>query len=367
MCAVGVLIVACPCALGLATPMAVVVGMRRAARSGILFRDAAALERLASADTILFDKTGTLTEGRPKLAAVMETIGHSPDEVLALAAAVERGTEHPIGRAIVWEAVRRGLTIVVADEVESVPGKGVRGTVGGVRVVVGTLGFLQECGAHKDLAVSEALTHRASGRGVVFVGRENRCIGLVAMEDPLRPTSRAAVDRLRAGGARVQLVTGDDAATATAVARALDILEVAADTLPAGKYAVVRRLQNEGRVVAFCGDGTTDAPALAAADVGIAMVSGTDIVMAAAGVTLVKRDLRTVAAAAGLSRATVRTIRQNLILAFTFNVLAIPIAAGALVPLGGGLMSPVWAAAAMGISSLLVLLNSLRLARYRVE
>ncbi|HSQ55975.1 MAG TPA: heavy metal translocating P-type ATPase, partial [Gemmata sp.] len=367
LCAVGVLIVSCPCALGLATPLAIVAGMRRANRTGILFRDAAALERLAHVDAVLFDKTGTLTEGRPRLVAVTPSVGETAEEMLALAAAVERGSEHAIGRAIVWEAVKRGIPITLAESVETIPGKGIRGLVNGERVVVGTLGFLQESGAYKDLAISEAINHQMSGRGVTFVSRGDRCIGMVATEDPLRPTSLDAVTRLRDNNVRVVLVTGDNSATAASVARSLALLEVVADTVPAEKYAVVRRIQNEGRVVAFCGDGTNDAPALAAADVGIALGSGTDIAMSAASVALVKPDLRTIAVAEGLSRATVRTIRQNLWLAFTFNLLAIPIAAGILVPLGGGLMSPVWAAAAMGLSSLLVVVNSLRLLRYRVR
>jgi Cu+-exporting ATPase len=335
--------------------------MRRATQTGILFRDASALERLSTVTAVLFDKTGTLTEGKPKLAAVAPGVGEDPNEVLALAAAIERGSEHPIGRAILWEAVRRGVTIGLAEEVETIAGKGVRGRVNGTRVVVGSLGFVQESGIHRDLAISEAMTHRSMGRGVVFVARGDRCIGIVAMEDPLRQTTKGAIERLSNNKVRVVLVSGDDSTTVTAVGRLLQLVEAIGDTVPAEKYAVVRRMQNEGHVVAFCGDGTNDAPALAAADVGIAMGSGTEVAMTAAGVTLVKSDLRSVAAADALSRATIRTIRQNIWLAFVFNVIAIPIAAGALVPLGGGLMSPVWAAAAIGVSSLLVMLNSVRL------
>jgi P-type Cu+ transporter len=362
VCAVGVLIVACPCAVGLATPTAVVVGMRRAARSGLLFRDPATLERLASVDTILFDKTGTLTEGRPQLIAVLGNRGVAENAVLAAAAAVERGNSHPLGLAIVWEAVRRELEIVVAEQVESIPGKGVRGMVDGQRVVVGRLGFLQECGVYQDLMLSEAMTHRKQGRGVVFVSEEGRCIGVIVMNDPIRASARDAVEHLKAVGLHLALVTGDHAETGLGVASAVGIDDVIADTLPAEKYAVVQKFKSEGKVVAMCGDGINDAPALVAADVGIAMGTGTRAAISAAGVTLTRPDLRAVGMARELSRVTVRTIRQNLLLAFAFNVLAIPIAAGALVPFGGGLLNSVWAAAAMSVSSLFVIANSFRLA-----
>ena len=362
VCAVGVLIVACPCAVGLATPAAVVAGMRRAQRQGILFRDPATLERLAAVDTVLFDKTGTLTEGRPKLVAVLGNRGVAGNAVLALAAAVERGNGHPLGLAIVWEAVHRKLDVVPAENVEAIPGKGVRGMVDGKRVVVGRIGFLQECGVYQDFMLSEALTHRKQGHGVVFVSEGTRCIGVIVMEDPVRSQARAAVDELRAAGLELTLVTGDHEETAMGVASAVGIDDVVADTLPAEKYAVVQQFKSRGKVVAMCGDGINDAPALVAADVGIAMGTGTRAAIGTAGVMLAHPDLRGVGAARHLSRATVRTIRQNLLLAFAFNVLAIPIAAGALVPLGGGLINSVWAAAAMSISSLLVIANSLRLA-----
>jgi len=362
VCAVGVLIVACPCAVGLATPTAVVVGMRRAARLGLLFRDPATLERLASVDTFLFDKTGTLTEGRPQLIAVLGNRGVAENTVLAVAAAVERGNSHPLGLSIVWEAVRRTLEIVPADQVESIPGKGVRGMVDGRRVVVGRLGFLQECGVYQDFMLSEAMTHRKQGHGVVFVAEGNRCVGVIVMNDTVRASSREAVEHLKAAGLQLALVTGDHAETGQGVASAVGIDEVVADTLPVEKYAVVQKYKSQGKVVAMCGDGINDAPALVAADVGIAMGTGTRAAISAAGVTLAQPDLRAVEVARELSRSTVRTIRQNLILAFAFNALAIPIAAGALVPFGGGLLNSVWAAAAMSVSSLLVIANSLRLA-----
>ena len=362
VCAVGVLIVACPCAVGLATPTAVVIGMRRAARSGLLFRDPATLERLSSVDAILFDKTGTLTEGRPKLVAVLGNRSVGENAVLATAAAVERGNNHPLGLAIVWEAVRRGLEIAAAEGVESIPGKGVRGMVDARRVVVGRIGFLQECGVYQDLMLSEAMTHRKQGHGIVFVGEGSRCIGVVVMNDQLRASSRAAVENLKAEGIQLTLVTGDHAETAEGVASAVGIDNVIADTLPVEKYAVVQKFKSEGRIVAMCGDGINDAPALVAADVGIAMGTGTHAAIGAAGLTLAQPDLLSLGMARELSRKTVRTIRQNLFLAFAFNALAIPIAAGALVPFGGGLLNSVWAAAAMSVSSLLVIANSLRLA-----
>ncbi len=363
ICAVAVLIIACPSALGLAAPMPVAVGVGRAARDGVLFREGVALEKLSAADAVLIDKTGTLPEGKPWIVAVEGDVGEDPNRILALAAAVERGSEHPIGAALVWEAVRRDLPIQVALDVEAHPGKGVRGEVAGTRVVVGTLKFLRESGVHREGLLSEAHTHRLAGHGVVLIGVGDRCVGLVAFSDPLRPTSKDAVARLKADGVRVVIVSGDNPDTAKAVARRLDIDEVIAETLPAEKYAVVRKFKGEGRTVAMAGDGINDAPALAAADVGIALGTGTGAAISAAGVTLVRPDLRTLVKARDLSRRTVRTIRQNLALAFLYNGLAIPVAAGLLVPLGGGLISPVWAAAAMSLSSISVVLNSLRLSR----
>jgi len=362
VCAVGVLIVACPSAVGLATPTAVVAGMRRASRHGLLFRDPATLERLSSVDTVLFDKTGTLTEGRPKLVAVAGNRGVSENAVLAMAAAIERGNDHPLGLAIVWEAVHRKLELIPADGVEAVPGKGVRGVVDGRRIVVGRLGFLQECGVYQDFMLSEAMSHRKQGHGVVFVGEDSRCIGVIVMNDRVRGSAGAAVEQLKKEGLHLILLTGDHGETAQGVASSVGIDDVMSDTLPVEKYAVVQKLKGEGKVVAMCGDGVNDAPALVAADVGIAMGTGTRAAIGTAGVTLSQPDLRAVGLARHLSRQTVRTIRQNVFLAFAFNILAIPIAAGALIPLGGGLLNSVWAAAAMSVSSLLVIANSLRLA-----
>ena len=287
-------------------------------------------------------------------------------DVLAAAAAVERGSEHPLALAIVWEAVRRGVAIPTAEGVEAVLGKGIRGQVGDRRVSVGRLGFLLESGAHRDSMLSEANTQRLLGHGVVFVGAADKCIGLIVLSDPLRAGARDAVTRLTAAGTRVGMVTGDHGDTAGGVARAVGIEEVVADTLPAEKYAVVLKLKGEGRVVAMCGDGVNDAPALAAADVGIAVGTGARAAIGTAGVTLTGADLGAIDWARHLSRAVVRTVRQNLVLAFALNLLAVPVAAGALVPLGGGLIDSIWASAVMGASSLLVIANSVRLARRRV-
>lgn len=361
VCGVGVLIIACPCALGLATPFAVVVGVGRATKQGVLFRDAAAIERITRVTAVLFDKTGTLTTGKPKLVAVTPNIGEGADEVLALAAAVERGCEHPLGLAVVWEASHRNLTIQIATDVQAVPSKGVRGTVNGKRVAVGTRLFLHESGMHREMMISECAKHRINGQGVMMVGVGDRCVGLIVVQDPVRPTSAEAVKELRAVGLKLVVVSGDHPDTAKAVAHQMGIEDVVAETLPAEKYSVVRKLQNEGQTVAMAGDGVNDAPALAAADVGVAVGTGSDVAKTTAGVTLVSPDLRAIAAARRLGLATVHTIRQNLWLAFGYNVLAIPIAAGLLVPLGGGLISPVWAAAAMSLSSVSVIVNSLRL------
>jgi Cu+-exporting ATPase len=334
-CGVAVLVIACPCALGLATPMAVVVGTGRGARSGMLFRDAAALERLAAVETVVFDKTGTLTEGKPRVVAA-----DVPDDVLAMAAAVEAASEHPLARAVVRYAEGRGLTPPTATDVRTEPGRRVSGTVNGVRIAVGNY---------------------AAGGVAVTVDGTTR--GSLTFADAVRPGAADAVAALRAAGVRCVLLTGDRKATADAVAAEVGIPEVIADTLPVDKHAAVERLKAGGRVVAMVGDGINDAPALAAADVGVAMGTGTDVAISAAGVTLVRPDVRLVPAARELSRATVRTIRQNLLLAFGYNLLAVPAAAGLLVPLGGGPVSPAWAAAAMSLSSVSVILNSLRLAR----
>jgi len=363
VCGVGILIITCPAALGLATPTAVVAAVARAARGGVLFRDAAAIEKLAAVSAVLFDKTGTLTAGKPRLTGVEPGIGDDANQVLAMAAAVERGNLHPLALAVVWEAVNRKVDIPVATDVRAVPGKGVSGRVGNDKVVVGNRQFLQDNGVLRELVPAELARHRLYGHGVLMVGMNDRCIGLIIVQDPVRPNAKEAVTLLKNAGLRPILVSGDHPDTARAVGREVGIEEVIAETLPAEKFAVVRRLQNEGMRVAMTGDGINDAPALAAADVGIALSTGTDAAMTAAGVTLAKPDLRAIASARQLGLETVRTIRQNLWLAFGYNVLAIPVAAGLLVPLGAGLISPIWAAAAMSLSSMSVILNSIRLGR----
>ena len=364
--AVGVLVVSCPVALGLAAPTAVVVAMARAARAGILFRDGAALERLAAVDTVLFDKTGTLTEGRPRIVTVIPNVGETADDVLATAAAAERGSSQPVGLAIVWEAARRGLPIVRAEDVEAVPGRGVRARVAGTRVVVGQAALLVHSGVHRDLMTGEAAGQQMAGNAVVYVGRGNTCIGLVVVFDPIRANIQGTVDALRAAGMRLVLITGDHARSAQTVAAKVGIDEVLAETPPVEKYAVVQRLKNEGRVVAMCGDGTNDAPALAAADVGIALGTGTAAAIGVAGVALAGPDLRGVALARRLSGATVRTIHRNVAVAFTYTAVAVPLAGGILVPIGGGLISPIWQAMGMAICSLVVVANSLRLGSARI-
>jgi Cu+-exporting ATPase len=357
VCAVSVLVIACPCALGLATPMAVVVAAGRGARAGVLFRSAEYLERLAGVDAVVFDKTGTLTEGKPRVAAA-----DIPDDALALAAAVEQGSEHPLGKAVVRYATEeRKLTLPTASRTWVTPGRGISGEVGGRRVEVGNADSSpRPAGAaeHPPLPLVAAKTTTP-----VHVLVNGTPAGTLHLTDTVRPEAKEVVESLRRSGVRVVLLTGDRRGPAEAVAAEVGISDVIAETLPADKQAAVQKLKAEGRRVAMVGDGINDAPALAAADVGVALGTGTDVAITAAGVTLVRADLRGVPAAVRLATRTVRTIRQNLGLAFVYNLLAVPVAAGALVPLGGGLISPVWAAAAMSLSSVSVILNSLRLNR----
>jgi len=361
--AVAVLIIACPCALGLATPMAVMVGTGRGAQAGVLFRNAAALERLDEADTLVVDKTGTLTEGRPALAEVHALHGSSAEEVLALAASLEAGSEHPLAGAIVSGARSRGLAPAPVTEFSAEPGKGVLGRVGGHAVAVGRELRVEERSA--ELA-EVARSWRERGRTVAFVEIDGRAVAALAIEDPIKESARTAVAALAREGLRVVIATGDHAATAQSVARTLGVSEVHAGLLPEEKEALVVRLQKTGRVVAMAGDGVNDAPALARADVGIAMGTGTDVAMQSAGVTLVSGDLRGVVRARRLSRATVRNIRQNLAFAFGYNLLGVPIAAGVLYPFLGWLLSPMLASAAMSLSSVSVIANALRLRHVEV-
>jgi Cu+-exporting ATPase len=364
--AVAVLIIACPCALGLATPMSVMVATGKGASMGVLFRDAAAIERLRDVDALVVDKTGTLTEGKPRLVTVRPAAGADERALLRVAASLERGSEHPLAAAVLAGARERGVEAGEAAGFASVAGKGVRGTVDGAEAALGNAALMDEAGAAIDAATSRAAEAlRAEGQTVVFVARGGVLAGLLGVADPVKESTPEALEALRRDGVRVVMATGDGRTTAEAVARRLGVDEVEAEVLPDRKVEVVRRLQAEGRVVAMAGDGVNDAPALAAADVGIAMGTGTDVAMESAPVTLVKGDLRAVARARTLSRAAVRNVRQNLFFAFVYNVLGIPVAAGALYPAFGWLLSPVVAAAAMSLSSVSVVANALRLRSVR--
>ncbi|MFA7264071.1 MAG: heavy metal translocating P-type ATPase [Caulobacter sp.] len=363
--AVSVLIIACPCALGLATPMSIMVGVGRGARAGVLVKNAEALERMEKVNVLVIDKTGTLTEGRPALTG-LRAIGMTEDELLRLAAGLERSSEHPLARAIVEAATARGLVPGEATDFDSPTGKGVTGVVEGRRVAIGADRYLGELGvATTDLdAAAEAL--RRDGATVVMVAVDGKAAGLLSITDPVKPTTHEAVAALRAEGVRLVMMTGDNRLTGEAVARGLGIDEVEADVLPERKAAVVERLRAEGFVVAMAGDGVNDAPALAAADVGIAMGTGTDVAIESAGVTLLKGDLTGIVRARRLSRATMRNIRQNLAFAFVYNAAGVPIAAGVLYPAFGLLLSPQLAAAAMALSSVSVIANALRLRMVRL-
>jgi Cu+-exporting ATPase len=362
--AVAVLIIACPCALGLATPMSVMVGTGRGASSGVLVRNAEALELMEKVDTLLVDKTGTLTEGKPRLVAVRPAKGFGDDQVLKAAAGIERASEHPLAHAVLVEARRRGLELHAAAGFQSITGKGVTGEIDGQRVAVGNATLMRDLGVPDELPDAEQL--RSEGETVLLVSIGGRLAGVLGVADPIKQTSAEALRALRAQGIRVVMLTGDSAATAAAVARKLGIEEFEAEVLPARKSEVVQRLRSEGRIVAMAGDGINDAPALAAADVGIAMGTGADVAMESAGVTLLRGDLRGIVRARRLGRATMRNIRQNLFWAFAYNVLGVPIAAGVLYPIAGILLSPMLASAAMSFSSVSVIANALRLRRARL-
>ena len=364
--AVSVLIIACPCALGLATPMSIMVGVGRGAAAGILIRNAEALERLEKVDTLVVDKTGTLTLGKPTLSAV-ETLGELPDtEILRLAASLERGSEHPIATSILAGAQTRGVTTASVEGFASPAGKGVSGTVNGRRLLLGNATLLREAGIDVTAADARADALREGGATVVLLAVDESVAGLLAVSDPVKDTTPEALKRLREAGLHIVMLTGDNRRSAAAVAARLGIDAVEAEVLPEDKARIVQRLKGEGRVVAMAGDGINDAPALAAADVGIAMGTGTDIAMESAGVTLVKGDLLGIARARHLSRATMANIRQNLFFAFVYNAAGVPIAAGVLYPLLGITLSPILAAAAMALSSVSVIGNALRLRRLEI-
>jgi Cu+-exporting ATPase len=359
--AVAVLIIACPCALGLATPMSIMVGVGRGASAGVLIRDAEALEALESVDTLVVDKTGTLTEGKPRLAAIVPLGPCTGDELLSLAASLEKSSEHPLASAILAGAVAHGVTMAASSEFRTVPGQGVMGNVGGRSAALGNERLLAELGLAPGGLAARAEDLRAQGNTVVFVVRDAQVVGMLAVADPIKETTGAAIRALHAEGVRIVMLTGDSRTAAGAVASRLGIDEVEAEVSPDQKGEVVKRLQGERRKVAMAGDGINDAPALAQADVGIAMGTGTDIAMESAGVTLLKGDLMGLARARTLSRATMRNIRQNLWWAFGYNSIGVPIAAGVLYPFFGLLLSPMIAAAAMSFSSVSVITNALRL------
>jgi Cu+-exporting ATPase len=359
--AVAVLIIACPCALGLATPMSIMVATGKGAQAGVLFKNAEAIEVLREIDTLVVDKTGTLTEGKPKLVTIVPAPGFGEEELLRLAASLERGSEHPLAAAIVAGAQERGIDLAKVDTFESVTGKGVKGIVDERSVALGNRALLEEASIDPGELAAQAESYRADGQTVMFVIVDEKPAGLVGVADPIKESTLEAIRQLHEQKIRIVMVTGDSRRTAEAVSRKLNIDEVVAEVLPTQKVEIVKRLQSEGRRVAMAGDGINDAPALAQAEVGIAMGTGTDVAMQSADVTLVKGDLRGIVRAIRLSRATLKNIKQNLFFAFVYNALGVPIAAGVLYPFFGLLLNPMIAAAAMSVSSVSVIANSLRL------
>ncbi|MES0128912.1 heavy metal translocating P-type ATPase [Mesorhizobium sp. M0029] len=359
--AVSVLIIACPCALGLATPMSIMTATGRGAHAGVLIKDAAALERFASVDTLIVDKTGTLTEGKPRLTDVVAAEGLSENELLALAAGLEKGSEHPLAEAIVGGAGERGLTLIEAGGFDAVTGKGVSGTVSGRKVSLGNAAMMADVGIDTASLSARAEALQAEGKTAMFVAVDKRLAGIVAVADPVKATTAEAIRALHDRGLRIIMATGDNERTARAIAKSLGIDEVRAGLLPEQKAALVEELRAKGAGIAMAGDGVNDAPALASADVGIAMGTGADVAVESAGITLVKGDLNGIVRARTLAQGTIRNIRQNLFFAFLYNVLGVPVAAGVLYPLTGTLLSPMLAAAAMSLSSVSVIANALRL------
>jgi Cu+-exporting ATPase len=364
--AVSVLIIACPCALGLATPISIMVGVGRGAQLGVLIKSAEALERLEKVDTLVIDKTGTLTEGKPSVVAIRTATGIEEAELLRLTASLERSSEHPLAAAIVRSANERDLYLAPVENFDSPVGKGVTGSVDGRKLVIGNRRIMTEAGIDTSSLDQSADELRREGTTAIFVGIDGKAAGILAIADPIKATTPAAITALKAAGIRVVMLTGDNATTAKAVAQKLGITEVEAEVLPEDKSKVVERFRQQGRVVAMAGDGVNDAPALAAADVGIAMGTGTDVAMESAGVTLLKGDLNGIVRARRLSAGTMANIRQNLFFAFIYNAAGVPVAAGVLYPLLGILLSPIIAAAAMALSSVSVIGNALRLNRVRL-
>jgi len=365
--AVSVLIIACPCALGLATPMSIMAGVGRGAAAGVLIKNAEALERFEKVDTLVLDKTGTLTEGKPAVTAIHVATGFDEADLVRFSASLENRSEHPLALAIVGAATQRGLSLIEPTEFDSPTGKGVVGVVDGRRIALGAERYLTELGVDVTPLVSRADALRSEGATAIFVSVDGQAAGMFGIADPVKATTRAALDALKAQGLKLVMLTGDNRTTADAIARSLGIETVEAEVLPEDKAKIVNRLKNEGRVVAMAGDGVNDAPALAAADVGIAMGTGTDVAIESAGVTLLGGDLGGIVRARSISRATMNNIRQNLFFAFAYNVAGIPIAAGVLYPLTGQLLSPMIAAAAMALSSVSVIVNALRLGSVRLD
>jgi Cu+-exporting ATPase len=361
-----VLIIACPCALGLATPMSIMVGVGRGAGEGVLIKDAAALERLEKVTTLVVDKTGTLTEGKPSVQRVVAADGFDEAAALKYAAAVEAASEHPLARAVVEYAAARAVALPPASDFDSDPGLGVWGDVAAKAVLVGNLRLMEQHGVDVSSLRERADAERSQGSTAVYVAVQRRAAGLLVIADAIKATTPEAIAALRRAGVRIIMLTGDDDTTARAVGKALKVDDVIANVLPQGKAAIVKDLQAKGEVVAMAGDGVNDAPALAQADVGIAMGTGTDVAMQSAGVTLVKGDLRGIARAVRLSGRTMSNIRQNLVFAFGYNALGVPIAAGLLYPVFGLLLSPIIASLAMSLSSVSVVGNALRLRSVRL-
>lgn len=364
--AVSVLIIACPCALGLATPMSIMVGIGRGAQNGVLIKNAEALERMEKVDTLVVDKTGTLTEGKPAVTAIVVVGDLDEEQILMLAASMERGSEHPLAHAILKAAEKKNLVLQNVENFDSPTGKGVTGNVGGRSVAVGNIRLMEDMGIDISGLSGQADALRADGATVIFMAVDGKPAGLLAIADPVKETTPQALKDLKALGIRIVMLTGDNRTTAEAVARRLGIDEVEAEILPEDKAHMVKKLRDQGRVVAMAGDGTNDAPALAAADIGIAMGTGTDVAMESAGITLLKGDLNGIVKARRLSQATMHNIRQNLFFAFVYNMAGVPIAAGVLYPVLGVLLSPVIAAAAMALSSFSVIVNALRLKRAKL-
>jgi Cu+-exporting ATPase len=364
--AVSVLIIACPCALGLATPMSIMVGVGRGAEAGVLIKNAEALERMEKVDVLVVDKTGTLTEGKPRVTVIRPAPGVSEDDLLRLAASVEQASEHPLAAAIVARARERGLALDPVEDFDSPTGKGVIGRILGRTVVLGNALYLSETGTDVSTLEIEADRLRSDGATAILAAVDGRPAGVLAIADPVKATTPDAIRALHHAGIRIVMLTGDNRTTAEAVARTLGIDEVKAEVLPQDKGNIVTAFRNAGKVVAMAGDGVNDAPALAAADVGIAMGTGTDVAMESAGVTLLRGDLKGIVQARRLSQATMSNIRQNLFFAFIYNAAGVPIAAGVLYPVTGLLLSPIIAAAAMALSSFSVIVNALRLRATRI-